>query len=454
MAIETLNPATGELLKKYDAYGQPKIEKILKSADLAQKSWARKSIDVRAAALAPMANLLRSRVDEYALLMTTEMGKPISQSKAEILKCATCVDHYVDNGARYLQEISVPTTAQRSGFRYLPLGVILGVMPWNYPFWQLLRFAIPTLVAGNGVVLKHASNVPGSALALEQLMLDTGLPDGLFSTVLLEGSGVIPLIHDRRIAGVSLTGSEGVGRRIGSEAGQALKPAVLELGGSDPFIVLADANIPAAARAAATARTLNNGQSCIAAKRFIVVESAHDEFTSEFVAALSALKVGDPADPSTQLGPMARADLRDELHEQVLQTIQTGAAIALGGKIDSNPGAYYPATVLTGVAPGMIGFDEELFGPAGVVIKASSTKEAINLANTSRYGLGSSIWTADIEQGLQLGTQLETGMVFVNDFVRSDPALPFGGVKASGYGREMGPHGILEFVNTQTIWVA
>jgi len=454
MAIETLNPATGELLTKYEAYGQSKIESILKAAVGAQKSWASQNIDQRATALAPMANLLRARVDEYALLMTTEMGKPISQSIAEVLKCATCVDHYVENGARYLQEGAVPTSAQRSGFRYLPLGVILGVMPWNYPFWQLLRFAIPTLIAGNGVVLKHASNVPGSALALEQLMLDTGLPEGLFSTVLIEGSGVIPLIHDNRIAGVSLTGSEGVGRRIGSEAGQALKPAVLELGGSDPFIVLADADVSAAAKAAATARTLNNGQSCIAAKRFIVVESAHDEFISEFVSALSALKVGDPTDPSTQLGPMARADLRNELHEQVLQTIQTGAKIALGAKVESGPGAFYPATVLTGVTPGMTGFDEELFGPAGVVVKASTTNDAISLANSSRYGLGSSIWTADVEQGLHLGAQLETGMVFVNDFVRSDPALPFGGVKASGYGREMGSHGILEFVNTQTIWVA
>ena len=454
MAIETLNPATGELLTKYEAYSQSKIESILKAAVGTQKSWASQSIDQRATALAPMANLLRARVDEYALLMTTEMGKPISQSKAEVLKCATCVDHYVENGARYLQEGVVPTSAQRSGFRYLPLGVILGVMPWNYPFWQLLRFAIPTLLAGNGVVLKHASNVPGSALALEQLMLDTGLPEGLFSTVLIEGSGVIPLIHDNRIAGVSLTGSEGVGRRIGSEAGQALKPAVLELGGSDPFIVLADADVSAAAKAAATARTLNNGQSCIAAKRFIVVESAHDEFISEFVSALSALKVGDPTDPNTQLGPMARADLRDELHEQVLQTIQTGAKIALGAKVESGPGAFYPATVLTGVTPGMTGFDEELFGPAGVVVKASTADDAISLANSSRYGLGSSIWTADVEKGLHLGAQLETGMVFVNDFVRSDPALPFGGVKASGYGREMGSHGILEFVNTQTIWVA
>lgn len=454
MAIETLNPSTGELVRSYKAYDHAQCEKILDSAESAQKSWARRSIDERTAVIAPMADLLRARVDEYALLMTIEMGKPITQAKAEVLKCALCVDHYVENSSRYLQAGDVLTGARRSGFRYLPLGVILGVMPWNYPFWQLLRFAIPTLLAGNGVILKHASNVPGSALALEQLMLDTGLQRGLFSTVLLEGSGVIPLIHDRRIAGVSLTGSEGVGRRIGAEAGQALKPAVLELGGSDPFIVLADANISAAARAAATARTLNNGQSCIAAKRFIVVESVHDEFVSEFIAALSALKVGDPVDPETQLGPMARVDLRDELHQQVIQTIESGAQIGLGCEVDSGPGAFYPASLLIGVIPGMVGFDEELFGPAGVIVKATSTQEAISLANTSRYGLGSSIWTADPEQGLILGSELETGMVFINDFVRSDPALPFGGVKASGYGREMGQHGILEFVNTQTIWIA
>lgn len=454
MTIETLNPATGELVESFQPYTATRVEEILASSERAQRAWALRDVRDRAEALVPMAELLRSRVDVYASLMTLEMGKPIAQSRAEILKCAGCVEHYAENGPHYLSAEAVATSASRSGYRYLPLGVVLGVMPWNYPFWQVLRFAIPTLIAGNGVVLKHASNVPGSALALEQLLLDTGLPAGLFSTVLLEGAGVIPLIHDRRIAAVSLTGSESVGRRIGAEAGQALKPAVLELGGSDPFIVLRDADIEAAAQAASMARTLNNGQSCIAAKRFIVDDAVHDDFVAAFAVALKGLKVGDPMDPETKLGPMARSDLRDELHLQVQKTADAGATIVVGGEVADAPGAFYPASLLTGVRPGMVGFDEELFGPAGMVVRSSSDDERIGLANASRYGLGSSIWTSDHEHALAIGERLETGMVFVNEFVRSDPALPFGGVKASGYGRELGRPGILQFVNTQTTWVA
>lgn len=454
MPIATVNPCTGELIREYEPHGDHQVDQILDAAAAAQRAWARRSIGDRAAALSALAGRLRSRSEEYALLMTVEMGKPIGQSRAEIEKCAACVEYYVEHGEAFLADVSVTTDAADSGYRHLPIGVVLGVMPWNYPFWQALRFAIPTLLAGNGVVLKHASNVPGSALALEQLMLDAGLPVGLFSTVLLEGAAAVPLIHDPRIAGVSLTGSEAVGRLIGREAGSALKPAVLELGGSDPFIVLDDADVALAAQAAATARTLNNGQTCIAAKRFIVASSIHDEFVALTVDALQDLNVGDPSEDATDLGPMARPDLRDELHEQLTQTVKAGGRLVLGGKIPDERGAFYPASLMTEVHPGMTGFDEELFGPVGVVAKASNEAQILELANSSPYGLGASIWSRDETRALALGGLVETGMVFVNGFVRSDPRIPFGGVKASGYGRELGQHGILAFVNTQTYWVA
>jgi succinate-semialdehyde dehydrogenase/glutarate-semialdehyde dehydrogenase len=452
--IATLNPATGELVESYTPYTGDQVERILEAAHVAQQAWAHVDVNERAARLAPLAGLLRERVDEYATLMTIEMGKPVSQARAEVLKCALCVDHYVENGVGYLAPLDIPVGVTASGVRHLPLGVVLGVMPWNYPFWQVLRFAIPTILAGNGVVLKHASNVPGSALALETLARDAGLPAGLFGTVLVEGGDVLPILRDDRIAAVSLTGSEGVGRRIGSEAGAALKPAVLELGGSDPFIVLDDANIGAAATAAVTARMQNNGQSCIAAKRFIVQESVHDEFVDAFTEALKVMQLGDPLDPETQLGPMAREDLRDELHEQVAQTVSGGGTAVVGGNVPNQTGAFYPASLIVGVGPGMTGFDEELFGPAGVVASATDDADAIRLANWSRYGLGSSVWSADTDRALALGAELQSGMVFVNEFVKSDPRLPFGGVKASGYGRELGPQGSLEFVNKQTTWVA
>lgn len=453
MAIATVNPATGELIEAYDAYHRSRWDTVLDDAAQAQRDWARRSIVARADQLGAMANVLRQRADEYASLITLEMGKPISQARAEVEKCAACVDHYVQHGEEYLHPTAIETGARFSGVRYLPLGVVLGVMPWNYPFWQALRFAIPTLLAGNGVVLKHASNVPGSALALEQLASEAGLPEGLFGTVLVEGAAVTPLVHDDRIAAVSLTGSEAVGRRVGAEAGAALKPVVLELGGSDPFIVLADADVTAAATAAATARTLNNGQSCIAAKRFLVDDAVYHDFIDATQAAMEELKLGDPGDTRTQLGPMARRDLRDELHDQVVATIRGGARLVTGGTVPEGPGAYYPATLLADSEPGMVGFDEELFGPAGVVARADGEAALVDLANSSRYGLGASIWSADTEHALRLGERLDSGMVFVNDFVRSDPRIPFGGVKASGYGRELGSQGIHEFVNVQTIYV-
>ena len=319
MAICTVNPATGALVKSYEPYDEPRWGAVLDAAQRAQRHWATDDVNTRADQLEGLAKVLRARQDEFAALITLEMGKPISQARAEIEKCAACVDYYVERGEELLRPKSIDMGVRSSGVRFLPLGVVLGVMPWNYPFWQALRFAIPTLLAGNGIVLKHASNVSGSALALEELAFAAGLPEGLFGTVLVEGGAVTPLIHDDRIAAVSLTGSETVGRHIGAEAGAALKPAVLELGGSDPFIVLADADVPAAARAAATARTLNNGQSCIAAKRFLVDDAVYEDFVEATLAAMAALKSGDPTDPETELGPMARRDLRDELHDQVVE---------------------------------------------------------------------------------------------------------------------------------------
>ncbi len=452
MAIATVNPATGELVESYEPYDESHWGTVLDAAHRAQRDWAAQDISARATRMQGLATKLRECRDEFSSLITLEMGKPISQARAEVEKCAACVDHYVERGEDYLRPASIDMGVRFSGVRYLPLGVVLGVMPWNYPFWQALRFAIPTLLAGNGIVLKHASNVPGSALALELLAAEAGLPEGLFGTVLVEGGAVTPLIHDVRIAAVSLTGSESVGRRIGAEAGAALKPAVLELGGSDPFIVLADADVSAAAYAAATARTLNNGQSCIAAKRFLVDESVYDDFVDATLTAMAALKFGDPSDPETELGPMARRDLRDELHDQVLGTVSDGARLVAGGEVPEGAGAYYPATLLADARPGMVGFDEELFGPAGVVARAKGEGALVSLANASRYGLGASIWSADPERALRIGERLDSGMVFVNDFVRSDPRIPFGGVKASGYGRELGRHGIHEFVNAQTLY--
>lgn len=454
MAIATVNPATGEVVASYDPYDSSRWGAVVDASVAAQREWGGLDVRARLDHVQGLATVLRERLEEYASLMTLEMGKPVSQSRAEIEKCATCVDHYLDCGEEYLAPVRVEMGVRASGFRHLPLGVVLGIMPWNYPFWQALRFAIPALVAGNGVVLKHASNVPGSALALEELAVEAGLPEGLFGTVLVEGGAVAPLIADDRIAGVSVTGSEAVGRRVGAEAGAALKPVVLELGGSDPFIVLADADVGAAARVAATARTLNNGQSCIAAKRFVVADEVHDAFVDALVDAMASLRVGDPSDPATDLGPMARSDLRDELHDQVLATVDQGARVVLGADRPTGPGAYYPATLLVDTGPGMVGFDEELFGPAGVVARGGTTDELVELANASRYGLGASIWSSDPEHALALGERIQSGMVFVNDFVRSDPRIPFGGVKASGHGRELGPHGIHEFVNIQTTYVS
>jgi succinate-semialdehyde dehydrogenase/glutarate-semialdehyde dehydrogenase len=453
MAIETLNPATGELLRTFPEMEAPEVDRILSAAVEAQRAWARRSFAERAAPMRKVAQLLKARASEYGRLMTVEMGKPLKDGAAEVTKCAWVCEYYADQAEHHLTPREEPSDAGRSYVRYDPLGVILAVMPWNFPFWQVFRFIAPHLMAGNGGLLKHASNVPQCALAIEQVMHDAGFPEALFRTLLLGARRVRPLILDERIAAVTITGSEPAGRQVAAAAGEALKPSVMELGGSDPFIVLADADVEAAARTAAVARTINAGQSCICAKRFIVVEAVHDAFLERLTAAMKAVRVGDPTDAATDIGPQARRELRDELHQQVEQAIAEGARPVLGCQVPPGPGAFYPASVLADVKPGNLAAREELFGPVAVVIRARDADEAVKIANDSRFGLGASLWTRSAAEIERLVPRIEAGAVFVNGLVKSDPRLPFGGVKCSGYGRELGLEGIRAFVNVKTVWV-
>src|SRR5881296_332952 len=382
------------------------------------------------------------------------MGKPIVEARAEIEKCAFGAEHFAQNAARYLADEEIRANTRRSVVAFEPLGVILAVMPWNFPFWQVIRFAAPALMAGNAAVLKHASNVPRCALEIEGVFRAAGLPEGLFGTVLVGPAAVPSLIADARIRAVTLTGSEGAGSQVAERAGRELKKTVLELGGSDPFVVLEDADLPRAARTAAAARLVNSGQSCIAAKRFIVVEEAAERFLELFVGEMRARKMGDPLSRDTQVGPQARADLRDALHRQVEESVRRGARLLLGGEIPPGKGAFYPPTLLSEVSEGMAAFDEETFGPVAAVIRAKDDADAVRLANKSQFGLGASVWTQDRTRAEHLAAQIESGSVFVNGIVKSDPRVPFGGIKRSGYGRELSEYGIREFVNIKTVWIA
>ncbi len=453
MSIESLNPTTGERLATFPETSPERVARILDGAVKAQRAWARTSFAERAVPMRRVGALLRERAPELARLMALEMGKPLKDGVGEVTKCAWVCEHNAEHAERWLAPRDEPSDAGRSYVRFDPLGVVLAVMPWNFPFWQVFRFIAPHLMAGNGGVLKHASNVPQCALAIETLMHDAGFPHDLFRTLLVGSKAVKAIIRDPRIAAVTLTGSEAAGRSVAEAAGEALKPSVLELGGSDPFIVLADADLAVAAKTAAVARTMNAGQSCICAKRFIVEAPVHDAFLAQLTEAMRAVKVGDPMDPATDIGPQARRELRDELHGQVTQSIAQGARPVLGCSVPPGPGAFYPASVLADVRPDNVAAVEELFGPVAVVIRAASADEAVAIANASRFGLGASLWTRDPATIERLVPLVEAGAVFVNGLVKSDPRLPFGGVKASGYGRELGLEGIRAFVNVKTVWV-
>jgi acyl-CoA reductase-like NAD-dependent aldehyde dehydrogenase len=453
MPFESINPATEKALATYEESSPAEVEAALADAQRAFETWRDTSFAERSARLRAVAATLRGDQARLAALITAEMGKPIAESEAEIEKCAWNCEYYAENAERFLSDEPVETNARESYVEFAPLGVILAIMPWNFPFWQVFRFAAPALMAGNTAVLKHASNVPGCALAIEEVFRRSDLPAGAFRTILVTGATAEALIADSRIRAVTLTGSEAAGERVAAAAGRALKKSVLELGGSDPFVVLADADLDAAATTAARARNLNAGQSCIAAKRFIVVEEAADEFEKRFKRAVSRLKVGDPTDRETQVGPLARGDLRDALESQVAQSVAMGARVVTGGARPKGRGYFYEPTILADITPDMPVFREETFGPVAALIRARDTDQAIRMANDTAFGLGSSLWTQDLAEGRRLARRIEAGGVFINGMVASDPRLPFGGVKRSGYGRELGSFGIREFVNVQTVWI-
>jgi acyl-CoA reductase-like NAD-dependent aldehyde dehydrogenase len=453
VSMQSVNPTTEDVVQTFDEFSDSQVDSVLQSAHDAQRSWRETSFGERSSRLQTVARVLRAQKERLATMATSEMGKPIVEAEAEIEKCAWNCDFYAEHAVRFLADEHVETNASESYVAFEPLGVVLAIMPWNYPFWQVVRFAAPALMAGNGAILKHASNVPRCAMAIQELFETAGLPKGLFGTVLVPGSGVEKLIADPRIQAVTLTGSSEVGERVASTAGRYLKKQVLELGGSDPFIVLADADLDAAATVGVRARNQNNGQSCIAAKRFIVEEAVADEFTAKFAAAVAALHVGDPMQRETNVGPLARGDLRDTLADQVERSVSSGAHAVTGGAAVAGKGYFYSPTVLDGVKADMPAFREETFGPVAAIIRARGHDDVIRLANDTEYGLGAAMFTRDTELGKQLARRIEAGNVFINGMVASDPRLPFGGVKRSGYGRELSSFGIREFVNIQTVVV-
>lgn len=452
--MQAINPVTGELLHEYPAMTLDQVGGMINAAVAAQRRWRRASFSERAVPLRRAAQLLRKRRDELARLAALEMGKPLREGRAEVEKCAWVCEFYADRGADMLAPEEVATDARHSYVTFNPLGVVLAVMPWNFPFWQVFRFAAPALMAGNAGLLKHASNVPACALAIEQVLHDAELPPELFRTLLVPASAIEAIIAHPGVAAVTLTGSEPAGRAVAACAGSHLKKTVLELGGSDAYLVLADAPLEHAARVCAAARLINSGQSCIAAKRFVVERTVLARFTVLLTGNMKAARVGDPLDETTEVGPLARRDLRDELHHQVKESVARGARCLLGGEIPPGPGAFYPPTVLTDVAPGMPAWEQELFGPVAVIIPADDENDAVRIANDSSFGLGAAVFTADPARGQRLAAdELDAGVCFVNASVRSDPRLPFGGIKASGYGRELSHYGIKEFVNIKTVWI-
>lgn len=450
--LTAIDPTTGAVIRSVPAASGPQIEDTLARAAAGFASWRRTSFTERAELLSAVATELRRRREDFALLMTEEMGKPVGEARAEVEKAAWAAEHYAQFGAEYLAADRVDSDATLSYVQYLPLGTVLGVLPWNAPFWLAFRFCAPAIMAGNTAVMKHDPHVPGCAAGIAEAFTAVGAPGGVFQNLPAATADVAAVIRDPRIAAVSFTGSDRAGAAVAAVAAAEIKPAVLELGGSDPCLVLADADLAAAAQTITLSRIINAGQSCIAAKRIIVEAPVHDEFITLLQDRLAALRVGDPRDESVQVGPIARADLRDNLHRQVTETVAAGACCLLGGELPTGPGFFYPVTLLTRVTPGMTACTEETFGPVAAVMRAADTDTAVTLANDTRYGLAASVWTS-AERGAVLARELQAGQVAVNGIVKTDPRLPSGGVKRSGYGRELGRHGIHEFVNAQQVWV-
>ncbi len=449
------NPATGETIREYPTMTDVEAAEVLESVHQTFTSWRSTGLAERKALMLKAAALLEERKEELADLATAEMGKVRKEGIAEVEKCAWVCRYYAEEAERMLADQEVETDQVRSFITYQPSGVILAIMPWNFPYWQVFRFAAPSLMGGNAAVLKHASNVPGCALAIEAVFRDAGFPPDLFRTLMIGSRQVEAVIASKHIRGVTLTGSTGAGRQVAAAAGKHLKKTVLELGGADPYIVLADADLEHAATTCAASRLLNSGQSCIAAKRFIVVDEVHDKFVDLFTQAMAAKKLGDPTSMESDIGPQANTDFRDELHQQVQHSIAKGARCLLGGEVPEGKGAYYPATVLVDVKPGMPAYDEELFGPVASVIRVKDLAEAVEVANASDFGLGGGVFTANVEQGTRVAREMvDTGAIVVNGFTKSDPRLPFGGVKDSGYGRELSSFGMHEFLNIKSVSVA
>jgi succinate-semialdehyde dehydrogenase / glutarate-semialdehyde dehydrogenase len=455
MTIDAIDPTTGEVFARHDEMTPAAVAAVIAEVHEAFLGWRRRDFAERAALMRKAAEILRGGAADYARLMAREMGKPVRDGAAEAQKCALACDFYAENAQHFLAREPVATEARHSFVTFNPLGVVLAVMPWNFPFWQVFRFAAPGLMAGNAAVLKHASNVPGCALAIEDVFRRAGFPPNLFRTLMIGSRQVDAVIEHPLVRAVTLTGSGPAGRAVAAKAGQMLKKTVLELGGSDPYLVLEDADLELAAAVSTKARLVNGGQSCIAGKRFIVVEKVRRAFEELFVTRMAAARLGDPRQEDTEIGPLARHDLRDALHRQVEASIARGARCLLGGAVPNGRGAYYPPTVLTDVRPGMPAYDEELFGPVAAIIPVGSEEQAIAAANDSVFGLGGAVLTRDLARGERIAAErIESGAVFVNDAVRSDPRLPFGGVKESGYGRELSAYGIKEFVNVKTVYVA
>ena len=452
--MRAINPATDELIKDYKEHTPKEVERIIETAEEDYLKWREVSFAERNGLMLKAAEILRKKQGDYARTITTEMGKVITESRAEVEKCASVCEYYAENAERFLADETIKSDAGRSFVAFQPLGIILAVMPWNFPFWQVFRFAAPALMAGNAGVLKHASNVPGSALAIEEVFKEAGFPQNIFRTLLIPAAQVEDVIKNKHIKAVTLTGSESAGSQVASIAGRELKKTVLELGGSDPYIVLDDADIETCVNTSVKARMINAGQSCIAAKRFIVVTQLVEKFEKEQTRIMKSLKIGDPLLEDTQVGSMARIDLLEELDDQVQRSIKAGARLLCGGKKADGAGAFYLPTVLTDVKKGMAAYEQETFGPVSAIIPVKDADEAVAVANDSEFGLGGSVWSRDTEKAESVARRIESGAVFINGMTKSDPRLPFGGVKKSGYGRELSHYGIKEFVNVKTIWIA